>query len=421
MLGKKMRESPDGVRSALRVLQRVADESNFDASSDDESQASSSSASSSSVESSSQEEDLFDDENDDEVALPGGAFMYTRRPKLMPAKDDSDDDSLVNNDDDEDRRQRMSHPPQKRRRKRPAVKKKTKKRREEHPTESSFVGIEGHQLATLGRGRPLCRVYAPLDTSAKAQAQIIAHRIFLCKAYEYLLTHLAPNCVLVDGGANLGLFLVHAMLWIEENEASLLAADLSFVAVEPNPLTTRSLIANAERYCRSERWTTQVVTAALGASKTSADLVWKEDAPSAARIVPHGELDDVQRHRVNVRSLGEIIDGSGLARRKVLLKLSIEGAEVDALKGDLTNVAAAVVETRFQDDVVRLLRDAGFLVDVQPAFCRPPEYVLVFAHRDLEQHSRKRPRPLLIADDDIPNHSDDDDDDDDDDLDLLYS
>eukprot|EP00635_Sarcinochrysidales_sp_CCMP3193_P000233 CAMPEP_0118894656 /NCGR_PEP_ID=MMETSP1166-20130328/3342_1 /TAXON_ID=1104430 /ORGANISM="Chrysoreinhardia sp, Strain CCMP3193" /LENGTH=1042 /DNA_ID=CAMNT_0006833595 /DNA_START=53 /DNA_END=3181 /DNA_ORIENTATION=+ len=518
-LGKRIRDSNDGVKSALRVLGRVADESAYD-DDDDEEEENSENDDDDEEDEEEEENSENEEDDDDDSSSEGEPISKNNMSKKTSSKnvvgvvvEDREEDgktgsaaaaaAAAGKSDDEEARLRSSsadddslqnnvsdgfHRVKRRRRERSArvsssLSRKKKKRR--HGDEVSlFSAVEGHRLTTLGRVH--CRVYAPFDTS---EAEAIAHRIFRLKAYDALFKYVKKGArrgkegiVVVDAGAHIGLFTVAAMLATPDREAT-------FVAIEPQPTSATALLANVERYATSERWTTKVVTSALGADTTEADLAWRDDAPANATILPStssffdssssssssgkkkknvkghpsgrrrttttrgppplfsslGEEEEkkgttttttttrqeeeeeeeeeeeprrrrrrhqqdssssLRRTTVRVRPLHCVLRELGLPRRRLLLKVSVEGSEVDVLKGAvpvLGDVVALVVECQSRDvadgDVTDILKPLGFHLSVEPARGRPDGAFLVVAHRDLDDDDD---RPDDLDDDDRP-------------------
>jgi FkbM family methyltransferase len=189
----------------------------------------------------------------------------------------------------------------------------------------------------------------PLETSHLLQ------QIFVDNLYFRNGISLAANPLVIDGGANIGLF----TLFVLQHHPS-----ATVVAVEPAPQTFRVLQANTSRFK-----TATVHNYALGRedgtmpfiyfpnSTTASGLHEPEDVERLERLVrsmilksettpaalhqPEGRelLDYVVADRlkrqtvmVPVRNLSSLIDEAGM-RRIDLLKLDIEGKEYDALCG----------------------------------------------------------------------------------------
>ncbi|MCW2783441.1 MAG: Methyltransferase FkbM [Marmoricola sp.] len=170
----------------------------------------------------------------------------------------------------------------------------------------------------------------------------------------------------IDIGANLGQFAVWAVdvLGVQH-----------IVCIDPLPDAKEQLGATAThlRPCRVE-----IVSAALGSArgKQTLHITAASDSSSLLPISPAdglpGALREVGTHEVDVLVGDELLFSLGPFERPTLVKIDVQGAEIDVLSG-LTNVLssadAVLVEVSFADlyagqsdasSVTALLIDAGF-------------------------------------------------------------
>jgi len=190
----------------------------------------------------------------------------------------------------------------------------------------------------------------PLETSS------LFRQIFVDNVYFQSGISLPANSLVIDGGANIGLF----TLYVLQHQPT-----ATVVAVEPAPQTFQLLQANT-----SDFRTATVHNCALGREDGTMSFTYfpnqtcasglydaedlerienlvrslmleNEKTPAAAFRGPKGRelLDDVLAERlrrqtvlVPVRSLSTLIDNAGIEHIN-LLKLDVEGSEYDALQG----------------------------------------------------------------------------------------
>ncbi|HUQ55574.1 FkbM family methyltransferase [Lentzea sp.] len=206
--------------------------------------------------------------------------------------------------------------------------------------------------------------------------------ILVDRAYRPEALDLPPDAVVLDIGANIGMFCLSMARWLP---------DCRVVAFEPAPDAYAALVANVEDLAlpvtclpwavgaESGRTTMTVYPAASVFSSLNADPDADRSAMRAAIGVAADEggtdvVDQVAADRVSgaievpveVRRLSDAFDELGLTYVD-LLKLDAEGAELDILghlrPEDLAKIGNVVMEVHTTSDrraLVDLLENAGF-------------------------------------------------------------
>ena len=176
-----------------------------------------------------------------------------------------------------------------------------------------------------------------------------------------LCEELQPNDIFYDIGANIG---VYSCL------AGSITTEGQVVAFEPHPENIKSLTSNIDR----NGINAAILETAL--SDESDTLVLAEEGSGAG----HGEhqiTEDSTKNgiRIDVRSLDAVRRGEGLPQPNVL-KIDVEGAEYDVIKGGLQTLSAndcrlvycEIHPEKVQtfggsyDDVIDTLAESGFTV-----------------------------------------------------------
>jgi FkbM family methyltransferase len=178
--------------------------------------------------------------------------------------------------------------------------------------DEALVDIEGRSF----------RLRGPLDDPYMAHAGVEAHMLErLARVARALLPDGGARSVLVDGGANLGLSALALAAGVPSHARLL--------AFEPNPRIGAMLRDNLARNGLDRA---EVQEAALGAQPGEV-LLHDPSSPAFAFVAPAGEGVGVGvQHQVPCVTLDDVARGFP---RLDLVKLDIEGAEMDAIKGGM--------------------------------------------------------------------------------------
>ncbi len=196
--------------------------------------------------------------------------------------------------------------------------------------------------------------------------------IFIAEAYDFPFEGDSP--VIIDGGANIGLA---SIWWLARWPLA------RIVALEPDPNVFQALASNL-RHHSSER--VEIRRAALSTPQLGGSFL--AEGTDAGRLVRGGAQADLV---VPTQSLAELLRNLGAVD---LLKLDIEGAELDVLEeaqGELSRVARVFVEwhsfvgqvQRFPE-LVGLLRNAGFRVYFETPVKSVRPFKQVFVDREVD-------------------------------------
>lgn len=168
----------------------------------------------------------------------------------------------------------------------------------------------------------VCRLRGPADDPYMAQAHIEARMLGrLARVARALLPRGGAGAVLLDGGANLGLSAL-ALAAGAPRHARLLA-------FEPNPRIGATL---RENLARNGLDRAEVHDAALGAEPGEV-LLHDPSSPAVAFVAAAGDgVGSGAQHSVPCVTLDEVARGFS---RLDLVKLDVEGAEMDAIKGGM--------------------------------------------------------------------------------------
>ena len=180
------------------------------------------------------------------------------------------------------------------------------------------------------------------------EVSFIYREIFAERVYEHLAPALAPGSVVVDAGANIGLFTL-----------SLLAREIPIrvVCFEPVPATRTCLERNLAAARRHAGCRIEVQACALGKLDGHADFTFFPRAPGNSTLFPerkpdefdaisqeqprfavevrnflHGLLQKEERIVCPISRLSTVIARERLERID-LLKIDVEGAELEVLDG----------------------------------------------------------------------------------------
>ncbi|HJW23846.1 MAG TPA: amino acid adenylation domain-containing protein [Rhodocyclaceae bacterium] len=234
---------------------------------------------------------------------------------------------------------------------------------------------------------------APVAHLNRNETEYIYREIFELQAYLRNGITIADGDVVIDAGANIGLFTLFA---------SRLARDLRILAFEPNPAAYACLKANAEAWGAAHAIT--CLPHGLSRENTSAELTYFEglsllsgfyaDAATERDVVRHYVanqqpelladegmdaqvsqlIDDKLRARTvsaQLRTLSSVIAEEGLERID-LLKINVEKSELDVLLGlgpevwpKLRQLVIEVDQAENLELITPLLQRHGFEVTVE--------------------------------------------------------
>jgi FkbM family methyltransferase len=216
------------------------------------------------------------------------------------------------------------------------------------------------QIATLVNGMPI-----EVDPRDIVGSEILAQGMWEAETAIFLLGWLRPGMTFVDAGAHVGQYSMLA--------SGRLGAAGRVVAFEPHPVLRRVLRRNIRRAgCPN----VTVSPLALGHASGRAELVLHPSANyGGSSLRPDDATAHHRRAPVRVIPLDDYLDRAGVARVDVL-KLDVEGAELDVLEGAARTLAAnprivLVVEFlrenplrfgRTVEDLEARLRELGFLL-----------------------------------------------------------
>ncbi|GAA1991206.1 FkbM family methyltransferase [Amycolatopsis minnesotensis] len=209
--------------------------------------------------------------------------------------------------------------------------------------------------------------YVPAnDSDDGSEIRFLHQEIFLDNCYLGAGVTLPSRPVVVDAGANVGLFSLAAKA----------ARPLATVyALEPMPATFTALLANLAHYGHAD---VTALELALGAMKEDvATFTYYPGLPGNSTRHPESKARTRERYpaaarllaggrpvRVRVEPLSDVLDAVGCPRRIDLVKVDVEGAELDVLAGirdrDWPRIRQLAVETDQLDAVRELLERKGF-------------------------------------------------------------
>ncbi|MGZ6960927.1 MAG: FkbM family methyltransferase [Ilumatobacteraceae bacterium] len=185
----------------------------------------------------------------------------------------------------------------------------------------------------------------------------VFHEIYEIQQYDRDENYMVqPGWTVLDVGANVGVFTVHAV-----------TRGATVYAFEPNPDSCGRLRRNVTMNNLSDR--VQVFETALGDESGVGEMIVERGGTTGGVVVRLDNLSSEARTVVSVDTLDAIMPLLGLARID-LLKMDIEGAEVEALRGaeqTLPMVQRAIIEYHSRDllaAVREILVRSGFSEDM---------------------------------------------------------
>ncbi|KAK1979504.1 FkbM family methyltransferase [Colletotrichum cereale] len=231
--------------------------------------------------------------------------------------------------------------------------------------------------------------------TSKDEASFIYKEIYEDQCYDG--TELPESPFIIDAGANIGLF----SLYMKKKYPS-----ATILAFEPAPETYDVLRRNLELHNMSE-----VETYAYGLSSkaTTTKLTYYPNLPGNSTLRPKEKVElksaiaehfgeaaanhnfaGAQEIEINLQRLSHFL-GSREGLEKIdLLKIDVEGAELDVLLGvddihwNMTRniVLETAVNSGVKPEIEKLLRDKGFIVTSEGACWAPANFFMIHARRD---------------------------------------
>ncbi|WDK14859.1 FkbM family methyltransferase [Colletotrichum graminicola] len=232
-------------------------------------------------------------------------------------------------------------------------------------------------------------------TTSKNEATFIYKEIYIDKCYDG--PKLPDLPFIIDVGANIGLF----SIYMKQKHPS-----ATILAFEPAPKIYDLLCRNLELHN-----VFGVKTYAYGLSSKAATtkFTYFPNSPGNSTLYPEQKVElrraitehfgeeaanyyftGAQEIDVNLQRLSHFLGSCDTLRRIDLLKIDVEGAELDALLGlddtDWDKIYNVIIETSVNSgvkpDVQKLLRDKGFVVTSEGACWAPNQFFMIRAYRD---------------------------------------
>lgn len=231
-------------------------------------------------------------------------------------------------------------------------------------------------------------VYA--NPSAKMEAEFIYKEIFIDKCYD--VANFPDDAFMVDAGANIGMF----SLYMKKKFPS-----STILAFEPAPNTFNTLKRNLELHKASG---VQAHQCGLGRENGSLTLTFYPNMPGNSTLYSEDKemqfenldkehpvvklLAESEKVQVEVKRLSDVLSQQSDIRRIDLLKVDVEGAELDVLEGLddahwalIDNIAMEICDSKGDFIVIKdLLHSKGFQISTETVPWAPkdlPMYMLI--------------------------------------------
>lgn len=235
-------------------------------------------------------------------------------------------------------------------------------------------------------------VYA--NPAAKLEAEFIYKEIFVDKCYD--ITTFPDNSFMIDAGANIGMF----TLFMKQRYPS-----STILAFEPAPSTFTTFQRNMKLHNISG---VHAYQCGLGSENTRLGLTFYPQMPGNSTLYAEDKNNQMkfvdEKHpisqlmketeyvEVEVRRLSDLLDEIPDLQRVDLLKVDVEGAELDALRGLedrhwklIQNIVVEICDSKGEFNTVKtLLKSMGFAVVTEKPDWAPEDlnmYMLI-ARRD---------------------------------------
>ena len=189
----------------------------------------------------------------------------------------------------------------------------------------------------------------------------MGHDVEVVQTYEALLLSSEPPDFFLDVGANYG---THSILF--------LSAGVPVIAFEPNP----SCYSYFQAACAINGFSGRWEQVAIGNGRGEIELIYPEKETwlgSVSSDVTPGlkEWGDVTRLHVPVSNLDSYI--SEIPRGRLLIKIDVEGYEIEVLKGAermLRDYKPTVIfesnDAKLRDELFRLFEESGYGIHSLP-------------------------------------------------------